>query len=138
MSRPKNPDRIPLESSISRTVSFYTLAVLMYDKTAKKAIEYSFEGCYGNAAKIARDKAKTLPGKFMDFSVSNEKPELLWLTLDEYVAVAHRAPARGVQDAQEAQGVQEAAQGAQEAQCVQEAAQGAETPIEGLQDTTEG
>ena len=102
MSRSKNPDRIPLESSISRTVIFYTLSVLMYDKEAKAAKEYTFEGCYGNAARIAREKAKTLPGKYMDYSVSNEKPELLWLTLDEYVAVAHRAPARGTTEAAEA------------------------------------
>lgn len=95
MSRPKNPDRIPLESSISRTVNFYTLSVLMYDKDAKEAKAYEFEGCYGNAAKIAREKARTLPGKYVDFTVFDERPELLWLTLDEYVAVAHRAPARG-------------------------------------------
>ena len=102
MSRPKNPERIPLESSISRTVNFYTLSVLMYDKEAKAAKEYTFDGVYGNAARIAHEKAKTLKGKCMDYSVSNEKPELLWLTLDEYVAVAHRAPARGTTEATEA------------------------------------
>lgn len=131
MSRPKNPDRIPLESSISRTVNFYTLSVLMYDKEAKSAKEYVFDGCYGNAARIAREKAKTLPGKYMDYSVSDEKPELLWLTLDEYVAVAHRAPARAAQDAQDAQEAVQEAQGAQAAEAATDAATEATEATEG-------
>lgn len=89
MARPRKEGRIPFEDAFTRTITFYTLHVVMFNLELHKSEEHTFEKIFGNPMHVGRKYAAELPGKFITAFSSDEKPVKTWVNISDYLSVCH-------------------------------------------------
>jgi len=91
MARPRKEGRIPMEDAFTRTITFYTLHVVMFNPVLHKSEEHTFERVFGNPMRAGRKMAAELPGKFITAFSSDEKMVKTWVKIEDYLSVCHYA-----------------------------------------------